>query len=539
MNNETARNPKIRYGTIKRPIIKKKPVTTGRQKIGALIVCDGSFLEDRLCGGIAGTVSIIEPGKPPKEIEFDSVVYGAKNSVVVELYAISAAIKKLKIHASDNNLDVSEIQIFSDSKWGMTGYEKMKNGEYFYPQITPGLKKLDKGLSSFPDTQVSMNYVRAHQNDDVANYIERRHNQIDVRASKNAHIASGYVEKPSKSNAYSAMLPAVVENEKERVELHNLGYAMAKEKLIARVLFDGTSEKVENHPFLDGIRAATSEDGVEYDNWVLDVTEYTPASHTQHQNRLKHGTMEDFCYRRVAAGIETAKLKAARHEARQSGKEFPDKRRYVEPYRIAINTDNAAMAGESVRLLHGRSKLAAFQRVNIPPFMTLTKFVVDMTGTMSAPSSNPSVTPKTRGDWVRKMKDMHSGARVPVLSNVQAAFAQERSAKAHLFSCDEALLKETITDVLEDYMGVLSPEQIESKINAALGGVGINASSSAIKSAVCQASIVDLVADRILSSCAPTSCVGQAPEGPTANSEPVEAMDFAHEADGPTARVSI
>jgi hypothetical protein len=531
-------NPKIRYAKIKRPIIKKKKRTSmdapdAKKKVGAMILCDGSYLEDKMCGGIAGVLSIIEPGKPPVEIEFDAMSFGARTSVVVELYAISAGVKALKDYMAEHNVDVSEIQVYSDSKWGMVGYERMKNGESYYPAYTPGLRMLDNSLAPLKDAKLSFTHVKAHQDDSIANYIERRHNQVDVRASKRAHEALGYLKAPSKNKAYAAMLPANIESEEKCVELHNLGYAMAKEGLLARALFDGTTEKVTSHPFIDGIKAACIEDNRPLGELLKDVTEYTPLTYGQANYRVKNTSMEDFVYRAIASGIETVKLKKLQADARRQGKPT-DERRIVEPYRIQPNNDNAGYAGEAVRLLHGRSKMQGYQKINQPPFMTLSRFVIDMTQTVSSSPRDSENNPSTRGDWIRKVKAFHENARVPVFSSPTPAYAQERTAKNRLFPCDESVLKASIIDVLDDYMSVMSPNQVEMKISEALKSYGLVANPENIRSAVNKNASVESVAERMLLSCVPSVKVGvpimQVPNS-TVNMDNVPSVDNTDEAD--------
>lgn len=479
-DNASEKKVDIRFSSSKKKAsrLPKNP----KPPLGAMIICDGSFLEDKMCGGIAGTLRLIEPGKPYRDVEFNATVFGARSSVVVELYAISAGVQLLSNYAKKNGFHVKELHVFSDSKWGMGGYERMKNGESYYPAYTPGLKMLANALKPLGDMMPRFTHVKAHVSANNANRIERWHNEIDLRASKQSHEALAQLNRPVKGNAYGALLPAQVSPEKA-VDLSNMGYALAKEGMFARVVFDGAKDDVTSHPFIDGVQKAADELGVPLSSVYHDSTEYKPKAFGQNGSRLRNGTMEDFAYRTIASGIATDELKREQKAAYNAGEKPRDTRRIVQPFRIQTNNNNAALAGEAVHLLHGENHLKKIYKPGDSPFNSLSQFVLDMSDSAS-PGRKGALNPTTRGDWLMQMRGLHEHAQIPVLNTVKAAFVSNPKARVHVMTDHVEALKDDLLSELEEYMDVLTPQQIAGKVEDILGRYDMKADEGLIKQAV-------------------------------------------------------
>ncbi|MEG3764933.1 hypothetical protein [Alteromonas sp. 14N.309.X.WAT.G.H12] len=490
----------IRYGnTQKRSHINKK----NQPPLGAMIICDGSYLEDKMCGGIAGTLRLIEPGKPYRDIEFNATTFGARNSVVVELYAISRGVQLLSQYAKENGFHVKELHVFSDSKWGMGGYERMKRGESYYPAYTPGLKMLSNALKTLGDIMPRFTHVKAHVATSNASRIERWHNEIDLRASKQSHEALSQFNHPTQNNAYGALLPSVVDPE-QAVDVSNMAYALAKEGMFARVVFDGSREEDATHPFIQGVSRAADELGKPLRALYFDATEYTPKVFGQNGARVRNGTMEDFAYRTIASGLATEELKEKQKALYNAGREPKDKRRIVQPFTIKTNNNDAAMVAESVQLLHGKHELKKYYSTNQTPFNSMSQFLLDMSGTVSL-SKKGAMSSRTRADWLILVKNMHKHARVPVLKNVKSVFLSFPNAREHIMPGTASVLNETLLPILQEYMSVLTPQQITNEVVHTLNAHDLKADMELIRQVVNtnNATSPESAAQRIVDSCLP------------------------------------
>ncbi|APD92106.1 MAG: hypothetical protein CBC55_02070 [Gammaproteobacteria bacterium TMED95] len=498
----------VRFGDTK----KKQNSGNTKPPLGAMIICDGSYLSEKMVGGIAGTLRIIEPGKPYQDLEYNASTFGVKSSVVVELYAIAAGVQLLSKYAKKNGFHVKELHVFSDSKWGMGGYERMKRGEPYYPAYTPGLKMLSNALKTIGDFMPNFTHVKAHVPNSQANRIERWHNEIDIRAGKQSHNALAQLNRPSKGESYGALLPLSVSKE-DSVDLFNMGYAFAKEGLNARVVFDDANEEVSSHPFIDGVHRAASELGKPASTLYQDFTEYNAKSYGQNGARVKNGSMEDFAYRTVAASMASDELKRTQREAYQKGKVPSNQKEAIEPFSIQTNNDNAAMAGEVMMLLHGGSSLQKVYRHGVSPFDEMSQFVLDMTHKAS-PGREWALNPSTRSDWLLQVKGLHANAQIPVLKTPKAAFVNTPNVRRHIEINDQSILKEELISELDEYMEALTPSQLSTFVQDKLAHYQLKADESLIRQVVNtnNATSPEAAADKIIADCLPMEPVANYPK---------------------------
>lgn len=497
----------VRFGNTK-----KKPIEKNKPPLGAMIICDGSYHPEKMVGGFSGTLRIIEPGKPYKDLEYNASSFGVKNSVVVELYAIAAGVQLLAKYAKKNGFHVKELHVFSDSKWGMGGYERMKRGEAYYPSYTPGIKMLSNALKTIGDFMPNFTHVKAHVPHAQANRIERWHNEIDVRAGKQSHNALAQLSRPSKGEAYGLLLPLSL-NKEDSVNLNNMGYAFAKEGLRARVVFDGAEEEVSEHPFLDGVQRAADELGKPASTLYQDLTEYEPRSFGQNGARVRNGSIEDFAYRSVAASIATDKLKRTQHSAYQRGSTPSNEDAAIAPFSIQINNHDAAMAGEAMKLLHGDKTLQKVYRHGVSPFDEMSQFVLDMTNKAS-PGRLWALEPATRSDWLLQVKGLHAQAQIPILKNPKAAFVNNPSARRHVGMQDSAILKEELICELDEYMEALTPTQLTTIVQDKLASFQLKADENLIRQVVNtnNATSPEDAASKIIADCLPIEPIANHPK---------------------------
>lgn len=242
------------------------------------LICDGSLdANDRnyesqkgtLIGGYAGGISIDTADGDEYFDFYTSSVASLPTPSLVELRALEHGVFRLKRIVDEKELQIDKLTIYTDSLDAVRNYNALNadpeaKGVYLK---NPVLRLISR-IKEIGVGDVDFMHVKGHVANDVATPIEKMHNVVDRAALKARWTAQDHAFDPEgvvESPFYGIIMDTTVKPS-DAIAIKEFSYNMAMKGMSARVAFEGKRLRdglIQHHPFIEGLRLAASEMGVD------------------------------------------------------------------------------------------------------------------------------------------------------------------------------------------------------------------------------------------------------------------------------------
>jgi ribonuclease HI len=394
----------------------------------AILICDASYNSVLRLGGYAGGI-VIREGEQESSTLYHGIAADSSDCTDSEMQAIGSGLKKLNDIIKTQQLEITEVQIYTDSEPSQKQYARFKDQQKHHPKYTKVLSFIDANIKKLPTKNVAIDHVKAHVDNRLASPLEQLHNMVDrsavsARMRAQNHLHTPYVKK---SRHYGVAVSREYSDD-EAAKLEVIGRTYAEKGFIARIALIGKSDVPDiEHPIIKGIMANAKERGVNAFS-LFDVQ----------KGRLGGGLIEG------CSGMDMALVRQA----------WKDAGNHVRDADVFIDKDyNAGMAS---RLIYGPQYAGPFNQTHFTGRTEeASRFILNLT-----PSEQQKKLVSADG-WLNMFMPY---VDIPYYKNINSALNISLNKGVELISMGDSALMVAVKDCLVTYHEQIEPEQLYHKI---------------------------------------------------------------------------
>lgn len=402
------------------------------------IMCDASHHTKLKLGGYAGVIHI-KDGLDEWSEDYSGVAADSLDSNEAEMIAISAGFDKARRIIKKEDLSVDGLFAYTDSKFCVDQYDLALSKKKTSKRHQSAIRKMMQSIPKVDGSgKLIINHVKGHVKKEFASPLEKIHNIIDKRAVYARKKAQHHIFKPNLSGSkhYGVSLPA---NPRawQREEFKQLGYAYAKDGLLARVAMSGNVKEGDlSHPYLEGIAQAAKELGVD-PNSLFELKKYSKSG------GLYNGT----------EGLDRV---LTRHHLNESNVDSRGVNFDLIPYQFAGVASRIMFGQQHPKLMNTTSPTGRVEPAS--------KFVLNL-----FEGNQEKDEPMYTGEWLNAfMKHVD----MPYVEGLTLAMNGLELTPNNTLKDPDRELKKMINEVVVDYFDELTPKQIVNEIMDSMSALG-------------------------------------------------------------------